>query len=227
MRRAAIPASAALSAASATDSTQGSLRYPLALLIAFLLWWTALAVRPLYRQDWLLENLLVFIAVPLLVLGYRNLRLSNTAYTLLWLFFLLHEVGAHYTYSEVPYDRWFRSLTGSSLNEALGLGRNHFDRLVHFLYGLLVTPAAIQLLDARAPQKGVWRWLVPFLFMVSHATIYEMVEWAAATAFGGDLGQAYLGTQGDAWDAQKDSAMAALGALIAVVSCRARSRSRA
>jgi putative membrane protein len=208
-------------ASSAASNAGASARYPLALLISFLLWWAVLAIDPLYRQDWLLENLLVFIAIPLLIGTYRSLRLSNAVYSLLWLFFVLHEVGAHYTYSEVPYDRWSGALTGSSLNEALGTTRNHFDRFVHFLYGLLVTPAAVQVLDARAPQRGVWRWLVPLLFMVSHSTIYEMVEWAAAATFGGDLGQAYLGTQGDVWDAQKDSAMAAIGALIAVLFCRA------
>jgi putative membrane protein len=204
-----------------TSHATASARYPLALLISFLLWWTVLAIAPLYRQDWLLENLLVLIAIPLLIGTYRGLRLSNTAYTLLWIFFVLHEIGAHYTYSEVPYDRWFAAITGSGLNEMVGTSRNHFDRFVHFLYGLLVTPAAVQLLDARAPQKGMWRWLVPLLFMVSHSTIYEMVEWAAAAGFGGDLGQAYLGTQGDVWDSQKDSAMAAAGALIAVLFCRA------
>jgi putative membrane protein len=213
--RSASTASISASHARATAS------YPLALLVGFLCWWTVLAIHPLFRQDWLLENLLVFIAVPLLVGTYRSLRLSNTAYTLLWIFFALHEVGAHYTYSQVPYDRWFAAMTGLDLNEVLSISRNHFDRFVHLLYGLLVTPAAVQLLDARAPQKGMWRWLVPLLFMVSHSTIYEMVEWAAAVGFGGDLGQAYLGTQGDVWDSQKDSAMAAIGALIAVLFCRA------
>ncbi|MDX2301052.1 MAG: DUF2238 domain-containing protein, partial [Xanthomonadaceae bacterium] len=99
---------------------------------------------------------------------------------------------------------------------------------VHGLYGLLVTPTAIELLDARAPQRGMWRWLLPWLFMVSHGAIYEMVEALAALLFGGDLGQAYLGTQGDVWDAQKDAAMAALGAALAVLWCRATSpRARA
>lgn len=200
--------------------TTQSVRYPLALLGLFSLWWLVLAIAPRYRQDWLLENMLVFIALPLLVLSYRRLRLSNRAYTFLFLFFSLHEIGAHYTYSEVPYDHWTQALTGQGLNEALGLERNHFDRFVHFLYGLLITPAAIELLDARAPQRGLWRWLVPLLFMVSHSAIYELVEWGAADIFGGDLGQAYLGTQGDEWDGQKDSALAALGALIAVVLCR-------
>ena len=200
--------------------SKASARYPLVLLAAFLLWWFLLAVRPSYRQDWLLENLLVFVAVPLLVWSYPRLRLSNTAYTLLFVFFGLHAVGAHYTYAEVPYDRWAQMLTGHTVSDALGLGRNHYDRLVHFAYGLLVTPAAIEVLDVRAPQRRFWRWLVPLLFMISHSTIYEMIEWAAAAIFGGDLGQAYLGTQGDVWDAQKDSAMAGLGALIAVVVCR-------
>lgn len=200
-------------------------RYPLTLLALFAAWWLALAIAPWYRQDWLLENLLVFAALPLLVLSYRRLRLSDT-YTLLFVFFVLHEVGAHYTYSQVPYDRWAQALTGSTLSDALDLQRNQYDRLVHFLYGLLVTPAAIELLDARAPQCGLWRWLLPLLFMVSHSTIYEMVEWGAAAIFGGDLGQAYLGTQGDVWDAQKDSVLAAIGALIAVIACRLRLVSR-
>jgi putative membrane protein len=199
-----------------------SARCPLLLLALFLAWWLVLAIAPVYRQDWLLENLLVFIAIPLLVLTYGRLRLTNTAYTSLFVFFVLHELGAHYTYSEVPYDSWAQALSGRTLSELFGLERNHYDRLVHFLYGLLIAPAAIELLDARAPQRGVWRWLVPLLFMVSHSTVYELVEWGAAEIFGGDLGQAYLGTQGDVWDGQKDSALAAFGALVSVVWCRCR-----
>lgn len=202
------------------DEPGSGARYPLQLLAAFAIWWTMLAIAPWYREDWLLENLLVFAAVPLLVWSYPRLRLSDAAYTCLFVFLSLHAVGAHYTYAEVPYDRWAQTLTGHILSDALGMQRNHFDRLVHFLYGLLVTPAAIELLDARAPQRGPWRWLLPLLFMVSHSTLYELMEWGAAVVFGGELGQAYLGTQGDVWDAQKDSALAALGAAIAVVACR-------
>jgi len=191
-------------------------RLPAALLAAFVLAWLLLAIDPWYRQDWLLENVLVFIAVPWLVAGYRRFRFSNGAYVALFLFLLLHEVGAHYTYAEVPYDAWARALTGISVSEALGIERNHFDRLVHFLYGVLVTPAAMELLDRGAPQRGIWRWLLPVLFMVSHSTIFELIEAAAAGVFGGDLGQAYLGTQGDEWDAHKDSALASLGAVLSV-----------
>jgi len=184
-------------------------RYPLALLVAFVLIFAALAVAPSFRQDWLLENLLVLVAVPLLVVNYRRLRFSNYAYTCLFVFLVLHEIGAHYTYSEVPWRDWLAPLTGGNAFA----GRNHYDRFVHFAYGLLLMPATIQLIDARMSPQGIWRWLMPLFFIMSHSVIYEMIEWGAALVFGGDLGTAYLGTQGDEWDAQKDMALATLGAV--------------
>lgn len=187
--------------------------YPAVLLIVFGVIWAALAIHPLDRSDWWLENALVFLAVPLFVFYYRRLRFSNMAYTCLFVFFTLHLIGAHYTYSEVPYDKWFRSLAGFSLDESLGFERNQYDRLAHFLYGALLLPAVVELLEVKAPPRGVsWRIVLPVLFITSHSVIYETIEWLAAEVFGGDLGQAYLGTQGDVWDAQKDMALATLGA---------------
>lgn len=191
-------------------------RFPGVLLAVYAVVWTALAIRPLYREDWLLENLLVFVAVPLLVATAPRLRFANGTYFALFVFFVLHALGAHYTYSLVPYDRWAEALTGGTVNELFGWRRNHYDRLVHFAYGLLITPAAVELLRAVAPPRGVWRALLPMLFVMSHSTIYELVEWAAAAVFGGDLGAAYLGTQGDPWDAQRDMALATLGSAIAI-----------
>jgi len=199
-------------------------RYPLVLLVLFCVIFAALAIAPAYRQDWLLENVLVLVAVPLLVLTYRRLRFSNFAYTCLFIFFLLHEIGAHYTYSEVPWREWLATMTGGYPGTGAMAVRNHFDRLVHFSYGLLVMPAAWELLQARAAPRGIWRYLLPVLFLVSHSVIYELIEWGAAIVFGGDLGAAYLGTQGDEWDAQKDMALAALGAvaglLLVLLRCR-------
>lgn len=194
-------------------------RYPAALLAAFVAIFVALGVAPRYREDWLLENLLVLVAVPVLIVTRHRLRFSDFAYTCLFLFLSIHEIGAHYTYSEVPYDAWFEAAFGTSLNALLGFERNHFDRLVHFLYGLLITPAAIELFAHYGRYPRVWAALFPLLFIVSHSVIYELVEWGAALLFGGDLGQAYLGMQGDVWDAQKDMALAALGAVIAVAAC--------
>jgi putative membrane protein len=192
-------------------------RYPLILLLGFIAIFAALAIAPWYRQDWLLENLLVLVAVPALVLTYRRLRFSNFAYTCLFVFLVLHEIGAHYTYSEVPWREWLATLTG---NEVPAAGRNHYDRFVHFAYGLLLMPAVLELVDARMSPKGPWRWLMPLFFLMSHSVIYEMIEWLAAVLFGGDLGVAYLGTQGDEWDAQKDMALATAGAVAGLVLLR-------
>jgi putative membrane protein len=191
-----------------------SVRYPAVLLAAFAAIWAALAVAPWYRQDWLLENLIVLVAVPLFVVSYRRLRFSNLAYTCLFTFLVLHEIGAHYTYSEVPWRDWVNALAGST---GAAAGRNDYDRLVHFCYGLLVLPLARELFAARAPARGLWGWLLPLLFVMSHSVIYELVEWVAAELFGGDLGVAYLGTQGDVWDAQKDMTLAAAGAVVATL----------
>jgi putative membrane protein len=191
-------------------------RYPAGLLAAFCLLALALAIAPLYRQDWLLENLLVFVALPLFVVTRHRLRFSNLAYSCLFVFFAFHELGAHYTYSLVPYDAWFTRLTGHSLNAMLGFERNHYDRLIHFLYGLLIVPAAAELFGHYGRYPRVWAALFPLLFVTSHSVIYELIEWGAAMAFGGDLGQAYLGTQGDVWDAQKDMALALLGGIVSI-----------
>jgi len=189
-------------------------RYNLALLCLFLTLWLALAVAPVDRQTWLLENVLVFLSVPLLVRGYRRLPLSRISYTLLTLFFCMHAIGAHYTYSLVPYDDAWRAVFGTSLNEALGFSRNHYDRLVHFLFGALLAYPCRELFIRVAGVKGFWGYLLPVLLMMSFSLLYELIEWGAAVAFGGDLGVQYLGTQGDEWDGQRDMALASLGAVV-------------
>lgn len=151
-------------------------RYPAGLLAAFCLLAVALAIAPLYRQDWLLENLLVFVALPVLVVTRHRLRFSNLAYSCLFVFFAFHELGAHYTYSLVPYDAWFAGLTGHSLDAMLGFERNHYDRLIHFLYGLLITPAAAELFGHYGRYPRVWAALFPLLFVTSHSVIYELIE---------------------------------------------------
>lgn len=193
-------------------------RYRLILLALFASAFVALGLAPVSREDWLLENALVVAALVWLIWDARHGRpLSNAAYTLLFAFGLFHELGAHYTYSQVPYEAWFGALSGGrSLDALLGFERNQYDRLVHFLYGLLIAPVAAEVLVERVPLRGAWRFVLPATFMFSHALIYELIEWGAASAFGGELGEAYLGTQGDVWDAQKDMALAVLGTLIAL-----------
>ena len=194
-----------------------SWQLPITLLGVYIALWIWLAIAPLSREDWLMENLLVFVSLPLLVLTRHRLRFSNAAYTCIFAFFVLHAVGAHYTYSEVPYDEWWRALTGQTFNEQLGWHRNHFDRLVHFMYGALMLLPSVELFDRYAPGKSFWRWVVPLSFLMGHAMMYELFEWAAALVVAPDLGNAYLGTQGDPWDAHKDMALATLGSILALV----------
>lgn len=190
--------------------------FPLILLLAFVAIWVALAIAPRYRQDWLLENVLVFVAVPVFVLTYRSLRFTNTSYLALFVFFVLHEIGAHYTYSEMPYDAWFTAYLGFSPNHYFALSRNDYDRFVHAMYGLLMTPVANELFVNRAAPRGLWRWVFPVTFIMSHSLIYELVEWFAAVHFGGNLGAAYLGSQGDPWDAQRDMLLASMGSILSM-----------
>jgi putative membrane protein len=203
-------------------SQQQDFRCPALLLALYAPIWLLLAIAPVSRSDWLLENLLVLAAVPMLIATARRLRFSNATYTCLFVFFVLHSIGAHYTYALVPYDRWWTGLTGHSLNEIFGWQRNHYDRLVHLLYGVLMLPAAVELFGHYAPPRGVWRWLMPVFFVMSHSAIYETVEWLAAVIVAPDLGTAYLGTQGDEWDAQQDMALAAAGATLSMLFLRLR-----
>lgn len=194
---------------------KGHRQFALGLLAIFGAVFLALGWAPHYREDWLLENLLVFLFVPFLIATHGRLPLSKLSYTSIFLFLCLHEVGSHYTYAEVPYDRWTQDFFGQSLNGVLGWERNHFDRIVHFAYGVLVTYPTREIFLRVAEARGFWAYLFPMLVVMSTSLIFELLEWAAALIFGGDLGIAYLGTQGDIWDAHKDSALATLGAFLA------------
>jgi putative membrane protein len=192
------------------------LRYVSTLAGVLALLWVVLAIDPFDRKDWLLENVLLVLAIALLAATYRRFPLSRISYTLIFLFLCLHTIGAHYTYAEVPYDEWWRSLTGTSFNEMVGWKRNNFDRVVHFSYGLLLAYPVREIFLRVAGVRGFWGYFLPLDLTMSTSMLYELVEWAAAEVFGGELGVAYLGTQGDIWDAHKDMALASLGALIAM-----------
>jgi putative membrane protein len=191
-------------------------RYLLLLTGVFAAVFAALAVAPRHRDDWLLENALVAVLLLALLASYRRFPLSRISYTLIFLFLCLHEVGAHYTYSEVPYDAWTRALFGFSFNDLVGWRRNNFDRLVHFCYGLLLAYPVREVFLRIANVRGFWGYFLPLDFTMSTSMMYELIEWGAAATFGGELGAAYLGTQGDIWDAQKDMLLASLGAVLSM-----------
>ncbi|MEQ8857660.1 MAG: DUF2238 domain-containing protein [Pseudomonadales bacterium] len=191
--------------------------FEITLAVAFCGFWIALAVAPVDRETWLLENALTVLFVAALVLTRRRFPLSRLSYSLVFLFLCMHAVGAHYTYSLVPYDDWASSLTGRTVSDVTGWQRNHYDRAAHFLFGALLGYPARELFVRIASARGFWGYFLPLLLMMSLSLLYELIEWAAALVFGGDLGMHYLGTQGDVWDGHRDMALASLGALLAML----------
>ncbi|HEU4352930.1 MAG TPA: DUF2238 domain-containing protein [Burkholderiales bacterium] len=199
-------------------------RYLLVLGVLFAILWTALAIEPWDREAWALENVLVVAFVLFVALSYKRLTLSRISYTTIFLFLCLHEIGAHHTYADVPYDEWFKALTGATLNGLFGWERNNFDRIVHFAYGLLLAYPVREVFLRVAAVHGFWGYFLPLDLTMSTSMIFELFEWAAAEVFGGGLGQTYLGTQGDVWDAHKDMVLASLGALISMLATYAINR---
>jgi putative membrane protein len=182
--------------------------------------WCWAAWAPLDRETWLLENLLVFAAVAGLAASQRRFVFSNVSYGLIFGFLLLHTVGAHYTYSEVP--------LGALVRDHFELTRNHYDRLVHFAFGLLLAYPLRELTLRVVHAHRVWSYLLPVLATIALSAGYEILEWAAARTVNPEVGVAYVGAQGDVWDGQKDMALALTGAIAAMLATRLwRTRSRA
>jgi len=177
-----------------------------ALVALYLVVWIVLAVSPVDRQDWMLENLLAVTVVMVLVATYRRFPFSDLSYVFLTAFMILHAVGAHYTYSKVPFGFWLRDL--------FHLERNHFDRIVHFAYGLLLVYPVRELFLRAANLKKGWATVMAILAVIATSGMFEVIESWVAQIVSPELGAAYLGTQGDEWDAQKDMTMAIVGALI-------------
>ncbi len=191
-------------------------RYPLILGGNFLLLSAVLGIRPHNREDWILENIIAFAFVGALAATARRFPFSRISYTLIFTFLCLHAVGAHYTYSIVPYDDWFEAVTGRSLSAVMGWERNHYDRLVHLCYGLLMAYPIREIFLRIGEARGFWGYFLPLEMTVATSAVYEIFEWGVATIFGPELGTLYVGTQGDPWDAQKDMTLAATGAIIAM-----------
>lgn len=182
------------------------MKYKLFLLTIFVGTWLWAAYEPLHPDDWLLENYLVFLWVPIIIATAWHFKLSNISYTLITIFMCLHVIGAHYTYVEVPF--------GFTLQDWFDADRNMYDRLVHFCYGLLLAYPIREVYVRLAKVRGFWGLFFPVELTFAFSAIYELIEWRASANVPAELGLAFLGSQGDVWDAQKDMGLAGLGALI-------------
>ncbi len=173
------------------------------LAAAFVAWWAFLAINPQDRRDWWLENSLVYFIVIVLLLTYRKYPLSNLSYVLIAIYLGLHEVGAHYSYEDVPLGRW--------LQNAFNLERNDFDRIVHFSFGLLMTYPFRDAFLMTSRTTGFWSYFFPANIIMSLSAIYEIIEAYVAMTVHPGLGTAFLGMQGDPWDSQRDMTAALAG----------------
>ena len=183
--------------------------WPKILLIAYIVVFTISAISPFSREVWFAENLpIVLIVTYLILLYWRGVQFSNTSYTLMSVLLFLHTIGGHYTFERVPFD-WF--------NNFFGFERNMYDRVAHFSVGFYAYPIA-EYISVRKLANTKWLvYLTPLFFIISVAAAYEIIEWWYAATSGGEAGLAFLGSQGDIWDAQKDMLMDTLGGVTALV----------
>lgn len=189
-------------------SKNKSLFLPIAVGV-YLILWIALAISPRDRGDWFLENLLIFISGAVLAITYRWFQFSNASYLLILIFLAFHTIGAHYTYAKVPAGFW--------LQHWLHLSRNHYDRVIHFAFGFLLVYPMAEVLARSARVKEIWAPWLAAAALWALSSFFEIVEAVIAMIVRPDLGAAYLGTQGDIWDAQKDMACAFVGSVIVAV----------
>ena len=176
-------------------------------------WW-----EPAYPAEQALHHSLTLVAVGLLLLARRRFALADSSVVMVLVFLVLHTIAARWIYSFVPYDDWTRALFGFELTEVMGWRRNHFDRLVHFSYGLLLAPVIAAAVRSR------WAGAIAVEAVISTSALYELFEWGAAMTLSAGAAEAYNGQQGDVWDAHRDIALALIGAVVGVL-VRAATRS--
>jgi putative membrane protein len=179
----------------------------LSFISIFLIIWIKSFVGTHDVANWILENALVIIFIGFLLLTYKRYQFSTLSYLLICIYLCLHIYGSQYTYAENPFGYW--------LQEAFDTSRNHYDRIVHFSFGFLLAYPMRELFLSWLKYAPWVAWLLPIEITLSISGLYEIIEWAVADLFFKAQGDAYLGTQGDIWDAQKDVFLAFLGAILA------------
>ena len=180
---------------------------PLLALVAVVFVWSAFG--PLDRFTWFLEVLPALVGLPLLAVTYRRFPLTSLAYSLIAAHAVILMVGGHYTYAQVPLFSWIR--------DTFGLARNHYDRIGHFAQGFVPAILAREILLRRTPlRRGGWLVTIVMSICLAISALYELFEWVVAVATG-TAADAFLGTQGDFWDTQKDMAMCLVGAISALL----------
>ncbi len=183
---------------------------PHILLFVYSLEFIILGISPYSRSVWYAENIPIFVLVLFIVFLYwRGIRFSNIAYILMFILPFMHTIGGHYTFEFVPFD-WFNNL--------FGFERNMYDRVGHFAVGLYALPMIEYLIMKNLVSNKFIAFSYSLFAIAFVAVFYEWIEWWYAVIWGGDSGAAFLGSQGDIWDAQKDMLMDVSGAFVVGIS---------
>jgi len=185
------------------------------LLVAFLVPLSFIAAP--YQQELLLQHLPTTAALIGLAVVIRQIGISNLSFYCLTVFLILHIIGARWIYSFVPYDAVVSYFTGTSLSEAFGWQRNHYDRLVHFASGVLGVPPASEMLQRYGNMRPLGAAMMGVATVLAIGAIYEVLEWQLAITLSPEHAEAYNGQQGDIWDPQKDLALAWIGAMLSML----------
>ncbi|MGL4599397.1 MAG: DUF2238 domain-containing protein [Bacteroidia bacterium] len=176
-------------------------------LLGFLAIWLTTLFKTSNITNWVMENALVFIFLGFLTLTYKKHQFSDLSYLLFTVYLAGHVYGSMYSYSENPFGYWLKDL--------LDTERNHYDRIIHFSFGFLLAYPMRELFISWYRFPTWVGWALPIEITLSVSGLYELIEWAVADVFFPAQGDAYLGSQGDIWDAQKDMFLATLGAILA------------
>jgi putative membrane protein len=177
-------------------------------------------IHPVYPDEIFLQHVATLMAIALLIYLTVKNNISNQAFLCFILLLMFHITGARWNYSDIPYNEWIQSITRFNIDQYFDFKRNQYDRLVHFMYGfLLIIPISeIYINWVRIPIRLSKH--LAFLFVLSTSMIYELIEWMVAVFLSPDQADAYNGQQGDIWDAQKDMALAMLGAVLMILILR-------
>ncbi len=190
-------------------SDNGSAKFLKWLLAVYIVLFVTLAIHPVDRATWFVENLTVWIILAVIIILYLNkIVFTKTAYMLMFVLLYLHTIGGHWTFALVPFD-WITRLFHFS--------RNHFDRVAHFSVGFYAFAIAELLWGKGLVNNRFLLFTYPVFCIATIAMTYELVEWIYAALSDPAAGLAYLGSQGDIWDAQKDMLADTLGALAAMI----------
>jgi putative membrane protein len=165
------------------------------------------AINPYDRATWWAENIpIILIVLSLVALYVHGVIFSPGAYVLMSVLLYMHTIGGHYTFERVPF---------GFVTKLFGFQRNNYDRIAHFSVGFYAYPIAELLVRTKAVRSRLVLFLFPVFTIAFVAMGYELIEWWFAVAEGGASGAAFLGSQGDVWDAQKDMLADTLGAILA------------